>query len=912
MGSIRTKTGASFYCLAALAIFLSFVDSARAGLWLTNSPMLAIHSGGTATLLQSGKVLVVGGEVDSETTAAAELYDPATGSWTPVRPLHTARTGHSATLLLNGKLLVAGGFNNNYQTGLTYANNAELYDPISETWTETGPLQTGRFDFTATLLFDGRVLVAGGAVTDTNTATAELYDPATGFWTPTGNLNESRDHYTATLLPDGEVMVSGGTSNGFIYPGTRSSIELYDPTQGQWTLAGTMVQERVGHTATLLPSGKVLLAGGITNAPPPTTPFFSAEIYDPLTGMSSPAGSMNSARVYHTATLLPDGTVLVSGGLTDHTGNVSSDGSATNSTEIYNPATDTWTLIGALNTARFGHRSILLPGGQILAVGGGTNESDPGLGSTELYDPTISPSTGSWTLTGSMQFPRASFTATLLANGKVLVAGGQNGHGLRYTNCELFDPVSGTWTNTGSLNYARYHQTATLLTSGKVIVTGGIEDTPFPTSVAELYDPDTGMWSTNGNTLGDPFVDTATLLRNGKVLVAGNIFTNDSAQLFDPVSNTWTATGPMIAPRTSHKAVAMASGQVLVVGGNYNSTNVTTAEIYNPVVGQWNSAGTPREVYDVFTAAALLPSGKVLIVGADTDSAPVADTFDPVTRVWNPTGVPATNHFLPHLIVLPSGKALLVGEGAKPEIYDPAVGRWTMTPAMNVDRQDERAVLLPDGRVLEIGGVTTNGNMQTGTATAEIYDPGLYSTNAPRPQITSSTATLKLGDPLTISGTGFRGASEASSGNWQDSATDYPLVQLRSMENSQTTFLLTTHWSTNSFTSLPVWNFPPGQALATVFVNGIQSTSSIVSITVPTPVPTTLTNLQVSTNGALQFTFTNTPGAMLGVLATTNLTLPVSSWTPLSGVMETSPGAFEFADPQATNHDQRYYQIFAP
>ncbi len=903
MTSNPTKTGTVWRCLATAGLFLSLAHSAHAGLWLTNSAMLTTHSGGTATLLQNGKVLIVGGEIDGDTTATAELFEPATGSWKPVGSLHMARTGHCATLLRSGQVLVAGGFSDNYLTGLIYINNAELYDPVSETWTETGPLQTARYDFTATLLPDGKVLVAGGANTVTNTATAELYDPASGSWTPTENLNQARAYHTATLLPDGQVMVSGGTSNSFFVPGTRSSIELYNPAQGTWTLGGTMFQARLGHTATLLPNGKVLLAGGITNGPPspPTTPFSSTEIYDPLTGSSSPAASMHSTRAFQTATLLPNGSLLVAGGITDHIGNGSSDGSATNSTEIYDPSADSWTLTGALNTPRFAHRAVLLPSGQILAVGGGTNENEPGLSSTELFDPTISPSTGSWNFTGSMQNAREDFTATLLPNGKILVTGGNGAP--NDSACELYDPFTGTWASTGSLNYGRFNHNATLLTSGKVLVTGTFSFSPTP---SELYDPAAGIWTTNGLMIGFTYADSATLLRNGKVLVAGDNNAGISAQLFNPNSGTWTATGPMMLPRKWHKAVSLPNGKVFVVGGEANSTNLSSAEIYDPITGQWSAAGATRASSYVFTAAALLPSGKVLVAGADINANSMADLFDPSTGAWNATGAPRTNHFLPSLIVLPGGKALMVGESSAPELYDPASGKWTSTPPMKQQRQHDRAVLLPDGRFMDIGGDAASG------ATAEIYDPGLYPANSPRPQINSATSTLNLGDSLAIAGTGFRGISEASSGNWQNSASDYPLLQLRSIESGQITFVLATNWSTNFFASVPVWNFPPGETLATVFVNGIQSTSSVVNIAVPTPIATTLLNPQRSTNGAFQFTFTNAPGAMLGILASTNLALPVTNWTPLSGVTEISPGEFEFTDPQATNSVQRFYQIFAP
>ena len=164
---------------------------------------------------------------------------------------------------------------------------------------------------------------------------------------------------------------------------------------------------------------------------------------------------------------------------------------------------------------------------------------------------------------------------------------------------------------------------------------------------------------------------------------------------------------------------------------------------------------------------------------------------------------------------------------------------------------------------------------------------------------------------LVITGSQFRGISGASGGSTQDSSSDYPLVQLRSIESGQTTFLLTTNWSTNSFNSLPVWDFPPGYALATVFVNGIPSTSSIVNITVPVPTSPTITNVTKLAHGSIQFAFTNTVGAVFGALASTNLSFPLSNWTALSGVAEISPGQFQFTDPQATNNAQRFYRVRA-
>jgi hypothetical protein len=195
-------------------------------------------------------------------------------------------------------------------------------------------------------------------------------------------------------------------------------------------------------------------------------------------------------------------------------------------------------------------------------------------------------------------------------------------------------------------------------------------------------------------------------------------------------------------------------------------------------------------------------------------------------------------------------------------------------------------------------------------ASAELFDPGFGFTNSWRPQIASFGAPLKLGDSFVAFGSQFRGVAEGSGGNGaQDSPADYPLVQLRSIESGQTTFLLSTNWSANSFTSVPLWNFPPGYAFATVFVNGIPSTSSIANVSVPVPVAVNLSSAAKLGDGSFRFSFTNSSGAMFSVLASTNLNLPLSNWTILGGATEISAGQFQFTNPQATNSGQRFYRI---
>ena len=239
-------------------------------------------------------MLVAGGDYADNT---AELYDPATETWTRTGNLNIARYGHTATLLPNGKVLVAGGF----ASGIGALASAELYDPASGTWALTGSLADARALHTATLLPNGKVLIAAGDLL----ASAELYDPATGTWTRTDGLAAARYDHTATLLPNGKVLVAGGEGHS----GFLASAELYDPASATWTATGNLINERWQHTATLLPDGNVLVAGGGESIP-----IASAELYDPASGTWSNTKSLATARRLHTATLLPNGKVLIAGG----------------------------------------------------------------------------------------------------------------------------------------------------------------------------------------------------------------------------------------------------------------------------------------------------------------------------------------------------------------------------------------------------------------------------------------------------------------------------------------------------------------------------------------------------------------------------------------------------------------------
>lgn len=323
----------------------------------------------------------------------------------------------------------------------------------------------------------------------------------------TSSMHYARASHTATVLPNGKVLVAGG------FGAAGTSAELYDPATGMWTVTNGMHASRAGATATLLPNGKVLVAGGGQSGGS-YIPSTSAELYDPTTGTWKVTGSMKKGQVLHTATLLPNGKVLVVG---------------QPDTELFDPAAGTWTDAGSVGSgiASFVHTATLLPDGKALLVGWYQD--------TELYDPTA----GTWTTTSapsSLPPNRGYDTATLLLNGKVLAASG--GH---VSAAELYDFRSGTWSATGSLTWDRDYCEATLLRNGQVLITGGYQqETDTPVASGELYDPTTGTWTVIPMN-GPHFNHTATLLPNGKVLVAGGLNSSfsslSSAELFEPDSD---------------------------------------------------------------------------------------------------------------------------------------------------------------------------------------------------------------------------------------------------------------------------------------------------------------------------------------------------------------------------------------
>jgi hypothetical protein len=337
----------------------------------------------------------------SETEGGSDLARQAVDLSTTTGSMGTSRYDFSTTLLTNGKVLVAGG------QGSSALSSAELYDPATRTFSPTGSMSGGgRRGNVAVRLTDGRVLVTGGMDSLGKKAQALRYNPATGTWSTAGTMLTARTTHTATLLPDGRVLVAGGTNNSSV---ELASCELFNPATGTWASAAPMRRSRRQHMAALLPNGKVLVAGGDT--------YNTAELYDPATNTWSYTGSPATPRQSFVGLLLADGRVFVAGGQNRVTFELLS------SAELYNPATGTWSAAGAMSEPRQQHTAVQLSTGKVLVFGG--YNSNGYLSSVNRFDP----ATGSWSVIDPLLAPRGSNGVALLADDQTLLVGGLGTNG---------------------------------------------------------------------------------------------------------------------------------------------------------------------------------------------------------------------------------------------------------------------------------------------------------------------------------------------------------------------------------------------------------------------------------------------------------------------------------------------------
>ncbi len=395
------------------------------------------------------------------------------------------------------------------------------------------------------------------------------------FPTATGAMHTNRGRHTATLLDDGRVLIAGGLfgiSDGFYCEPTYTwthlaSAEIYDPRRGAFLDAAPMSTARIGHTATHLRDGRVLVVGGSDGAP-------SAEIYDPAADRWQPASPPLAPRARHTATLLADGRVLITGG--------EDGGSATSSTDLYDPASDTWARGPSLSTPRSDHQATLLRDGRVLITGGIAGVTTdfrhgftdgPVAATVELFDPAAA----TWSTAAPLADGVRRLTATLLADGRVLVTG-------RSGTADVYDPAADAWTAapgkwgdtpaTGTVDewgQGDYQvgrgvlgEAAARLPDGGVMVSGGLE---------HIY-----VASSFGGTICEA----------GAAAHAQTVYSR--VQVYDPVTNTWSPARRLPSARGYHTVTSLQSGRLLVAGGYtfislpYDAVSTDSAVVYRPAL----------------------------------------------------------------------------------------------------------------------------------------------------------------------------------------------------------------------------------------------------------------------------------------------------------------------------------------
>lgn len=614
----------------------------------------------TATLLKDGTVLVAGGDNGAVALQSAEIYVPSTtagepGTFKSTGTMFSPRTHHTATLLNNGEVLITGGSPGLEQLNSSGTepvpnganNSAELYDPASGAFLGARQAMTvARTEHTATLMKNGQVLLVGG-IDDTGAvlATAEIYDPSSQTFTPTtGNLNFARYDHQATLIEcgkgcqlDGDVLITGGFDATFATDGETQFAELFDPTTGTFTTHGLLMNSgRALHTAISLPDGSVLVAGGINgDSHNGYHDLSSAEVFviSATSSMFTPLSStMSTPRAGLMAAAYGDGStiLLAFGGLAD----INDDFPESTSPPGTSATTDSFDSSTMTITPDVPSPSTcpVIPGGPD-ALG--------------------------------CAISRAAYTATTMANGDILFVGGFEGTAAAFPSADLYNFVQGSFTEIASnMSEPRvFGSSASFASPTGVLVVGGL---PFCDGSADLYNPSSNSFTKSSSTLTTAANSsfrceffTATTLLNGQVLLVGGLNVKDTvlntAEIYNPATDTFTATGNMTSPRWGHSAVLLndGSGDVLIVGGEGcfagsanspcpagNDEFLETAELYNPTAGTFTQITSPLNSFRYFATATDLnqvatgvSDPMVLIAGGSDDNSSLL--YDETTQAFS-------------------------------------------------------------------------------------------------------------------------------------------------------------------------------------------------------------------------------------------------------------------------------------
>lgn len=444
------------------------------------------------------------------------------GDFTRGKNLTMPRFIHRTAKLPDGRVLLTGGAFKIWDT----TPSADLFDPANDSLTPVAPMAQKRFSHIAVTLADGRVLVAGGRTTNSAATgvmlkSAELYDPVTNTWSPTaGPLNVARRSHTATLLANGKVLITGGGNGVTTASIPMASAELFDPQTGLFTLTSPMTTPRLGHGATMLANGKVLVTGG-SDGTGTSHPTAAAEIFDPTTNTFTSIGVSNFPHIAQMPALLRDGRVLMAGSYYNPLGSIFGGGTLSDDVEIFNPVGNTFAVAPNMFKKRIDIGGALLLDGSVLIAGGVATNVGPSKltvfhSSAEVYDP----ATNQWQMAGIMSAGRDEFSGLTLDDGRVYVSGGYNnvaGPTLLNT-VEIYTPglkpqIMGLLNSTGELPLAAYR--------------GGKKGRTAINDLILNAGKELGMFSGNGNMAPE----------YGKALVeAQKLYDKVTQQMVDPAT----------------------------------------------------------------------------------------------------------------------------------------------------------------------------------------------------------------------------------------------------------------------------------------------------------------------------------------------------------------------------------------
>lgn len=578
-----------------------------------------------------------------------------------------------------------------------------------------------------------------------------------------GSLATARKAHTATLLQNGLILVAGG------YNGTNtvySSAELYNPLTGQsQTVSSSMNSPRVYHTATLLKNGKVLIVGGSSGVGNAYTYLNSAEIFDPSTNSFAAAGNLNLARARHTASLLQNGKVLVTGGQDDNPGQIAG-------IETYDPQTNTFTMLATFGTNLRFHSATAMADGKVLLCGNTKSYIyDPSAGTvtdknssfgltTYLQSSTLLPDgvvllagghnsssshdafywfSGTMQYMGIMGSKRVYHSSTLLPDGRVLVCGGKNiSTSTVHASCEAYTKSSNSFAAVATLLNARDEHTATLLPGGKVVFIGGGGQSGTALQQVEMIDVyDTSVANT-GTMVTARAYHHMTMLADNRVLHNGGSTASStlaSSEIYDPQTATYTATGAMNSRRTGHSSTLLQNGTVLVTGGGYSGglgglfNYLSSAEIFDPATGTYTAVPATMTSARSGHSAILLSNGKVLLAGGrngQSNALASAELFDPATNSFTATGSMPSGRTGQAAILLTTGNALLTGGMnssnqalSSTVVYNAATGQFSAEDNMTSARARHAMTTVPGGNILITGGYDGSSMLSS----AEMYSP---------------------------------------------------------------------------------------------------------------------------------------------------------------------------------------------